>query len=1262
MRSIITASLLFVASFTTSAQAQPQTYIVDAVNGDDNLPSGPWRTISKVNTSTFQPGDSILFTCGQVWRETLAIPSFGTTSAPITFGSNCGATNKPVIRGADAVPASAWSQYSGNIYSAPVVFNPSPVIILNDTFDANIADWGPDYNNVAPFRQLSCPPTGSACMGIPVSANAIRGSLSVAYGKSYTVKFTAKTAMSNQTISVGVRRNNGDYHFIEDFENESAPRSFTVDPSWKTYEYSFTAVSTEQNIARMDIDNRSGTDTIYVENVSITEGSADVQQVFVDGVPLNIAHYPNNGSVYFTISAPVLGNDAFTTGTDLDNALSADGLALDQDFVGAGVHLRTMNFAIEDRKVYSYSNKLLTFDIPTIYTPPASWGYYLDNKVWMLGSSTTGGWAYDRNAQRLYVKMPDGSNPAAHVVEVGYRGFGVYGANRINIVIDGLRIQRVGTGVEFSNSDNFTVSNTDIVNSNFYGVRAINTGNGLVNTCILDQSGRGGISVGIKPATSPTVYSFAVTNNQVSNTGVRLSNGAIVSLPQGDGDGINLSGPENKWRSIAPYTNPNLQISANSVSNSGQEGILFGNGLATVSNNIVEDSCRVVDDCGAIYTFGNMTGSTVSGNIMVNSYGNANGRPVGTESLAQGLYLDDLTQGVSVIGNTVVNAADTLQLHRAFGNTFQRNTFYGARRYGMWFQEDNHTYTGAGGVIVNNKISDNNIVFPFSTNPPLRFDSNFGDIVTQTTPGILVPDPNTFDNTVYNGLYTDLVAQDLFRDPTSSDLVLNLAQWQPIRDPGIALFGPFAIQPYRNIQSVLPPPNNLISNGNFNTDITGWWTWSGVVTRQATCGTSTSGGCLKFVTNATSSGAASNTFSVTQGKTYLVEFKASSDVNNVNLNAVLRRNDNANELSRYQWIISNTAWKRFGIVFKATDTRSNARLDIDAPANQVVYLDDVSITEVTADEHTDYAADSRILVNKDRNPQPFACPDADKTRCSAYIDLNGNAVDWSSVTVPGYSSKIVVWSANPFKDSDRDGVTDGEDACPQSTQSVDAANASGCAPTDLGVSLSASGSSVLVGDTVTYVLTLRNNGPEQAGKVNAMLSLPAGLTLLTAPSGCTTNANTVTCAVGAMANMATVNVTFTARTGTVGSFTATASFTGAGMDTNAANNIASVTTTGLSPCSGGSYKITGAVRKNSSSGSRIGGVAMRLNGTGCGQFTTTTTQSDYAFTNLKNGSYTVTPSKTGCTFTPTTRSVSISNGNVSGWSKTGFAGSGVSCN
>ena len=74
----------------------------------------------------------------------------------------------------------------------------------------------------------------------------------------------------------------------------------------------------------------------------------------------------------------------------------------------------------------------------------------------------------------------------------------------------------------------------------------------------------------------------------------------------------------------------------------------------------------------------------------------------------------------------------------------------------------------------------------------------------------------------------------------------------------------------------------------------------------------------------------------------------------------------------------------------------------------------------------------------------------------------------------------------------------------------------------------------------------------------------------------------------------------------------------------------------------GNYSISGTV-----SGAVQEGVTMALSGTAS---KTTTTDSDgfYSFTGLINGTYTVTPSKSGYTFEPTSRSVTISGGSVVG--------------
>jgi len=82
------------------------------------------------------------------------------------------------------------------------------------------------------------------------------------------------------------------------------------------------------------------------------------------------------------------------------------------------------------------------------------------------------------------------------------------------------------------------------------------------------------------------------------------------------------------------------------------------------------------------------------------------------------------------------------------------------------------------------------------------------------------------------------------------------------------------------------------------------------------------------------------------------------------------------------------------------------------------------------------------------------------------------------------------------------------------------------------------------------------------------------------------------------------------------------------------------------------YSISGAV-----SGAVTSGVTMTLSGAGTGT-TTTATGGTYTFSGLANGTYTVTPSLTGYTFSPTSTSVTIASANQTGKNFTATAVSG----
>lgn len=118
---LLVAGLAGIAATESSAHAA--TYYVDATGGSDvsdGLTQGTaWKSIAKVNGSTFSAGDTILFKRGEVWRESLVPPSSGVSGSPITFDAY-GSGEAPTITGAQDLPSAAWTQDSGNLWKATV--------------------------------------------------------------------------------------------------------------------------------------------------------------------------------------------------------------------------------------------------------------------------------------------------------------------------------------------------------------------------------------------------------------------------------------------------------------------------------------------------------------------------------------------------------------------------------------------------------------------------------------------------------------------------------------------------------------------------------------------------------------------------------------------------------------------------------------------------------------------------------------------------------------------------------------------------------------------------------------------------------------------------------------------------------------------------------------------------------------------------------------------------------------------------------------
>ncbi len=126
---------LYIFLFVT-LQTSATTYYMDAYWGNDSSSGtsafNPWRTITKINNHSFQPGDSILLKRSSIWKEYLDFPSSGNSFNPIVIGSY-GEGELPIITGVNTYiewnNSNTWTSVGNNIWSREQSDNPQRIWI-----------------------------------------------------------------------------------------------------------------------------------------------------------------------------------------------------------------------------------------------------------------------------------------------------------------------------------------------------------------------------------------------------------------------------------------------------------------------------------------------------------------------------------------------------------------------------------------------------------------------------------------------------------------------------------------------------------------------------------------------------------------------------------------------------------------------------------------------------------------------------------------------------------------------------------------------------------------------------------------------------------------------------------------------------------------------------------------------------------------------------------------------------------------------------
>jgi len=121
--------LLISISIFIVLSTKAETYYVSNSIGDNSNPGtleAPWKTLDRVNSQTFLPGDQILFKRGDVWTGTVVLKNSVSGGNQIVY-SDYGTGDKPVIKGSTEV--TGWTQYSGNIYKAKLTTRTNQVFV-----------------------------------------------------------------------------------------------------------------------------------------------------------------------------------------------------------------------------------------------------------------------------------------------------------------------------------------------------------------------------------------------------------------------------------------------------------------------------------------------------------------------------------------------------------------------------------------------------------------------------------------------------------------------------------------------------------------------------------------------------------------------------------------------------------------------------------------------------------------------------------------------------------------------------------------------------------------------------------------------------------------------------------------------------------------------------------------------------------------------------------------------------------------------------
>lgn len=838
--------------------------------------------------------------------------------------------------------------------------------------------------------------------------------------------------------------------------------------------------------------------------------SGGLNQLFLNGQRLQRARFPNEGggmfgkgkNRYIKVGGMTPKDDIHLI--EVPRATLPAGLSA-EDMVGAEAYAKNADWYLTHYDVRAYGqamdsnnnirkgsdldangnqldgqflyvtgyNSLSNQNMPT-YSPLKDFGYWLENKLWMLDQP--GEWCFDPATKKLYVRMPDNSSPAGKTLTASVRAHAINAYNVSSVSVNNLAVQETrGDAIWINKAQAVSIKAVDVLHAGDRGIAIIdsqgaaNTAHGAIDGVSVNDSVGRAIDLG-----GDSTRRIDVLNSSINNAGRGYFAWSAVLL----GEGSNAKN--------------------NTVSNSSYIGI-HGAKNNIISGNTVTNSCLEFDDCGAIYTIGRMyfrydaagqlianinsfavnakiQNNFVEGALLAQAQDRVDGTPnTSNVSHVKGIYLDDYSSDALVDGNYVSGMDYGVMLHMARNVTVSNNLLVGNDNNQFWMQENGNIpgFDPANPTAPNTwctaavNCDPNNYMIGNSFTGNQVANRKLNSLVLATSDYSSTSDIASFSGNRY-AMFADASVQpavfmnDYYPGSTVPDK--TFAQWKNLasQDGNSVMFS--------TASGVIPPQPTaptLISNGSFESGLNDWSAWRAVWAADTTNCASAGSNCMvatadtearqaagtgnlpRFIVNTTHW---TKPLTVQAGRRYMLSFDARADNGGESVNVSLLRNGCPDPANGLCWDLASNVtgvalfqnWKHYDRVLTVSkDMLNETRINMEFVAGGAIHLDNVKLVELTLGAR----AEPMGFYNAGTASKNFDCPSTDSTLCGSYIDLkDGSAVSFPLKLDPK-TSKIVVLNAQLWKDLDRDGVpgdglSNGLDKC--ASGDAEPVNSQGC--------------------------------------------------------------------------------------------------------------------------------------------------------------------------------------------------------------------------